>query len=327
MLDKQLDAMMAQARAAGMPDLCDLPPEASRGLYRQILAAADVTPADVAVQDHRDQLGDSPVHVRVYTPRGVAQPLPVIVYWHGGGYALGDLDGYDNVCRRLCQDTGVIVASAAYRLAPEHPFPAAPEDAWAALQWVSENARRLGADPARLAVAGDSAGAVLATVAAIRARDAGGPSVAFQALLYPAAAGGHEGDFPSRQQHAGGPTLTLRTIEYFNRHFFGEAGKAPDWRGAPLLAPDLAGLPPTLLQLAAYDPLRDEARAYGHALLAAGNAVTIVEYDGLAHGYVSMGGGVVAARLAQMQLAAALRLGLGMGCERACLSGAPFHLR
>jgi acetyl esterase len=310
MLDKQLEAMMVQARAAGMPDLCDLPPQAARGLYRQILAAADVPPADVEVSEHRGQLGESPVHLRSYTPRGARGPLPIVVYWHGGGYALGDLDGYDNVCRQLCHDTGAIVASAAYRLAPEHPFPAGPEDAWAALQWVVGNARRLGADPSRLAVAGDSAGAVLATVAAIRARDAGGPPVAFQALLYPATAGGDDGDFPSRQQHAGGPTLTLRSIEYFNRHFFGEAGKAPDWRGAPLLTPSLAGLPPTLLQLAAYDPLRDEAKAYGEALLAAGNAVTLVEYHGLAHGYISMGGGIGAARLAQVQLADSLKQAL-----------------
>jgi acetyl esterase len=311
MLDKQLDAMMAQARAAGLPDLCDLPPVAARGLYAQILAAADVPPADVDVNEHRDQLGESPVLVRMYTPRATSGPLPVVVYWHGGGYALGDLDGYDNVCRRLCMDSGAIVASAAYRLAPEHSFPAAPEDAWAALQWVAEHARRLGGDPARLAVAGDSAGAVLATVAAIRARDAGGPAVRFQALVYPPAAGGHDGEFGSRCDHAMGPTLTLRTMEYFNRHFFGEAGKAPDWRGAPLLTPSLAGLPPTLLQLAAHDPLRDEAAAYGEALLAAGNEVTMVEYHGLAHGYISMGGGIAAARLAQLQLAAALRQALG----------------
>ena len=175
---------------------------------------------------------------------------------------------------------------------------------------MAANASRLGADPMRLAVAGDSAGTVLATVAAIQARDTGGPAIAFQALLYPPAAGGHAGDYPSREQHAGGPTLTLRTMAYFNRLSYGEAGAAPDWRGAPLLAPRLAGLPPTLLQLAAHDPLRDEALAYGNALLAAGNQCTIVEYRGLAHGYVSMGGGIAAARLAQWQLAAALQLAL-----------------
>lgn len=311
MLDKQLEAMMVQAQAAGMPDLCDLPPEACRGLYRQILAAADVPPADVGVSEHRGSVDGTAVHLRVYTPRGAAGALPVILYFHGGGYALGDLDGYDNVCRQLCQDSGAIVASAAYRLAPEHPFPAAPEDAWAALNWVAEHARRFGGDPSRLAVAGDSAGAALATVVAIQARDAGGPAIRFQALVYPPAAGGHEGDYPSHQLHAAGPTLTLRTMDYFNGHYFGAAAKAPDWRGAPLLAPSLAGLPPALLLLAAHDPLRDEAMAYGEALLTAGNAVTIVEYHGLAHGFISMGGGIAAARLAQQQLAAVLRQALG----------------
>jgi len=310
MLDKQLEAMMVQAQAAGMPDLCDLPPEDCRGLYRQILAAADVPPADVGVCEHHGSVGGTAVHLRVYTPRGAAGPLPVIVYFHGGGYALGDLDGYDNVCRQLCEDSGAIVASAAYRLAPEHPFPAAPDDAWAALNWVAEHARRFGGDPARLAVAGDSAGAALATVVAIQARDAGGPAIRFQALVYPPAAGGHEGDYPSHQRHGAGPTLTLRSMEYFNGHYFGAAGKAPDWRGAPLLAPSLAGLPPALVVLAAHDPLRDEAMAYGEALLAAGNPVTIVEYHGLAHGFISMGGGVAAARLAQQQLAAVLRQAL-----------------
>jgi acetyl esterase len=310
MLDKQLEVMMAHAQASGMPDLCDLPPEASRGLYRQILAAADVPPADVGVREFLQAQDGAPVHVRVYTPRGATGALPVIVYYHGGGYALGDLDCYDNVCRQLCHDTGAMVASVAYRLAPEHPFPAAPEDAWSAFNWVAEHARGLGGDPARLAVAGDSAGAVLASVVAILARDAGGPAIAAQALMYPAAAGGHDGDYPSRERHAGGPTLTRRTMDYFNRHCFGEAGKAPDWRAAPLLAASLAGLPPTLLQLAAHDPLRDEALAYGEALLRAGNQVAIVEYHGLAHGFISMGGGITAARLAQLQLAAGLRQAL-----------------
>jgi acetyl esterase len=311
MLDIQLAAMVAQAQAAGMPDLCDLPPEAARGLYRQILAAADVPPADVGVSEHRDTFAGSAVHLRVYTPRGAVGARPVVVYYHGGGYTLGDIDGYDKVCRQLCHDTGGIVASAAYRLAPEHPFPAAPDDAWAALNWVAEHARRLGGDPARLAVAGDSAGATLAAVVAIQARDAGGPGIAFQALVYPAAAGGHPGDYPSHELHAAGPTLTRRTMAYFNRHYFGAEGKAPDFRGAPLLATNLAGLPPALVMLAAHDALRDEGLAYGEALLQAGNAVTLIEYHGLAHGFISMGGGVVAARLAQQQLAQALRTALG----------------
>ncbi|MEP7100058.1 MAG: alpha/beta hydrolase [Burkholderiales bacterium] len=311
MLDKQLAAMMQQAQAAGMPDLCDLPPAACRGLYRQILAAADMQPADVAVENRRiagPAVGTT-LGLRLYSPRH-AGPHAVVVYFHGGGNVLGDLDGYDNVCRQLCEDSDALVVAVDYRLAPEHPFPAAVDDAWLALQWVAENAQALGADPARLGVAGDSAGAVLATVMTLLARDASGPAIAFQGMVYPPAAGGHDGHYPSRQLHAGGPTLTLRTMDYFSRHHFGPTGMAPDFRGAPLLAESLAGLPPALLMLAAHDPLRDEALAYGEALLAAGNAVTIIEYHGLAHGFISMAGGVQTARLAQQQFAQALRAGL-----------------
>jgi len=314
MLDIQLDAMMKQAQAAGMPDLADLPPEPCRGLYRQILAAADVKPADVTVTERQVPARGpaAPIGLRVYTPRPTddGRAPAVIVYYHGGGYVLGDLDGYDNVCRQLCEDSAAMVVSVDYRLAPEHAFPAAVDDAWAALQWVAEHARQLGADPRRLGVAGDSAGAVLATVMTLLARDRNGPRIGFQALVYPPAAGGHAGDYPSRTLHAAGPTLTSRTMDYFNVHYFGAAGKASDFRGAPLLAPSLAGLPPTLLMLAGHDPLRDEAMAYGEALLAAGNAVTVLEYHGLAHGFISMAGGIASARLAQQQLAQALRTGL-----------------
>ena len=314
MLDTQLDAMMKQVQAAGLPDLADLPPEPCRGLYRQILAAADVKPADVTVTDRQVPARDgaAPIALRVYTPRPAndgAAPA-VIVYYHGGGYVLGDLDGYDRVARQLCADSDAVVVSVDYRLAPEHPYPAAVDDAWAALLWVSEHAPELGADPKRLGVAGDSAGAVLATVMTLLAREHDGPRIGFQALLYPPAAGGHDGDFPSRTAHAAGPTLTLRTMEYFSRHYFGLTGKASDYRGAPLRAHDLSGLPPCLLMLAQHDPLRDEGMAYANALLGAGNAVTLVEYHGLAHGFISMAGGIDAARLAQQQFAQGLRAGL-----------------
>ena len=314
MLDPQLHAMVKLAQAAGLPDLCDLPPGPCRGLYREILAAADMPPADVAVDNRRIAVagGSATIGLRIYTPRGAAaaELRALVVYYHGGGYVLGDLDGYDRVARQLCADSDAVVVSVDYRLAPEHPYPAAVDDAWVALQWAADHARELGADPARLGVAGDSAGAVLATVMTLMAREHHGPHIGFQALLYPPAAGGHDGDFPSRTAHAAGPTLTLRTMAYFNRHYFGATGKADDFRGAPLRADDLAGLPPSLLMLATHDPLRDEAMAYGEALLAAGNAVALVEYHGLAHGFISMAGGIAAARLAQQQLAQALRMGL-----------------
>ena len=309
MLDLHLKHVLAQA--AGAPDLCDLPPDACRGLYRQICTAATVPPADVEVTPHEARFGGQALRVRVYRPRGAAGALPVTLYFHGGGFVLGDLEAYDAVCRQLCADSGVMVVSAAYRLAPEHPYPAAVEDCFAALGWVAEAIRGFGGDPTRLAVAGDSAGAALAATTALMARDAGGPAIAFQLLVYPPAAGGHDGTYPSRERHAAGPTLTRRTMDYFSRHYFGPTAKAPDWRGAPLLAPSLADLPPTLLVLAAHDALRDEAMAYGEALGAAGNAVTVVEYHGLAHGFISMAGAVPAARLALAQMAQALKQALG----------------
>ena len=307
MLDPQLAAMMKAAHDAGMPDLCELPLQPCRDLYRQICAAADRAPADVHVADREVPAGPLPaMPLRVYTPKTVG-PHGIVVYYHGGGYMLGDIAAYDNVCRQLCEDSGAVIVSVGYRLAPEHPLPAAVEDAWLALGWAIEHARSLGADPGRLAVAGDSAGAVLASVVAILARDAGHAAIRFQALLYPPAAGGHDGDYPSRTLHAAGPTLTLRTMEHFNAHAFGPRGRAADFRGAPLLAPTLAGLPPTLLVLAGHDPLRDEALAFGNALLAAGTPVQIVEWHGLAHGFIVMAGGVAAARQAQRQFGLAVR--------------------
>jgi acetyl esterase len=303
MLDKQLDALMAQARAAGMPDLCDLPIPAARGLYRQILSASGSPEHGVSVRELAIAgTGEDPaIPLRVYTPQQ-AGPLPVVVWYHGGGYVLGDLDGYDGMCRQLCLDAQAVVVAVGYRLAPEHPYPAAFDDAWTALCWVASPAAALaGADVSRLAVAGDSAGAVLATAVCLRARDAGGPRIAFQALAYPPAAGGNGGDFPSRRTHALGPTLTQRTMDFFSLHAFGEAGHAPDARAAPLAAASLAGLPPALLMLAAHDPLRDEGLALADRLLREGNSVSVVEYLGLAHGFLCQGGAVKSARWAQRQ--------------------------
>jgi acetyl esterase len=318
MLDTRIAVMTQAARAAGAPDLCDLPPAAARQLYRQILAAADRPACDVGV---RDALADDPeapgaprVPLRVYTPAG-SGPHALVVYFHGGGYALGDLDGYDSVCRQLCADSAAVVVSVDYRLAPEHPYPAAADDAWQALRWAKAHAAEWNADANRLGVAGDSAGAVLATVTAMQARDACGPRIAFQALLYPPAAGGHDGPYPSRDRHADGPTLTLRTMDHFSRLAFGPEGRAADFRGAPLLAEDLSNLPAGLVMVATHDPLRDEAVAYGEALALAGNDVTVVEYLALPHGFISMAGAVPAARAAQSHLGQALRTALAPSHE------------
>ncbi|MGN6231742.1 MAG: alpha/beta hydrolase [Trinickia sp.] len=313
-LDKALEVILTQAREAGVPDLADLPPPAARAVYRQILAAHDVEPAAVIVSDDvaMGTAAQVPVPVRIYRPQE-GTPVGVVAYYHGGGYALGDLDGYDNVCRRLCADSRATVVSVDYRLAPEHPFPAAVDDAWAALEWIAAKAAALTGGPAPIAVAGDSAGAVLATVVCLLARDRQGPAIVYQGLVYPPAGAGYFGNSDSRRQYSEGPTLTMRTVDYFNRCYFGSAQPPENELAAPLLANDCSRLPPALLQIATYDPLRDEAIAYGTRLREAGNDVVMVEYHGLAHGFVSMGGTVAAARLAQRQLGQALHDALKAG--------------
>jgi acetyl esterase len=308
-LDSTLQTIFAQAAASGAPDLTQLPPEAARAVYRQILAAADVPPADVSASHHTIGGPGGALPLRIYRPHREGAE-GVVVYYHGGGFVLGDVEGYDNVCRQLCDDSGATVVSVDYRLAPEHPFPAAIDDAWAALEWVAANLSELAPRNARIAVAGDSAGALLATVMCILARDRGGPAIAFQGLVYPPAAAGSHVDFPSRTLYAEGPTLTARMIDYFNGFYFGAEGAPKNALAAPLFADDLSALPPALLQVATHDPLRDEALAYGQCLLEAGNDAIVVEYHGLAHGFISMGGAVRAARLAQQQLAQALRVAL-----------------
>jgi acetyl esterase len=308
-LDQALEAILAQAREAGIPDLADLPPPAARAVYRQILAANDVAPAATEVADEIATGASGSVPVRIYRPRqGVL--VGVIAYYHGGGYVMGDLDGYDNVCRQLCVDSHATVVSVDYRLAPEHPFPAAVDDAWTALEWIAAHANRLAGEGAPIAVAGDSAGAALATVVCLLARDRNGPAIAYQGLVYPPAGAGYFGESDSRRQCADGPTLTMHMVNFFNRCYFGSTQPPANEWAAPWLAKDCSRLPPALIQIATYDLLRDEALAYGTRLREAGNDVVVVEYHGLAHGFISMGGTVAAARLAQLQLAQALHTAL-----------------
>ncbi|MEK8046278.1 alpha/beta hydrolase [Ideonella margarita] len=315
MLDLQLEKLLQHARAAGMPDLCDVPLPAARGLYRQLMSAISQPEAPVHQRDVQlpGVAEGSSLGARVYAPPD-AHRLPVVLWFHGGGYVLGDLDAYDGLCRQLSLDAQAVVVSIDYRLAPEHPFPAAFDDARASLSWLLSAAgtAALGeaADLTRLAVAGDSAGAVLAASVALHGRDAGLPPLRCMALAYPPAAGSQPGVFPSRARHASGPTLTAATVAFFDKAFFGEAACAPDWRAAPLSAPSLAGLPPTLIQLAAWDLLRDEGEALAARMLAAGTPVTLVEFHGLAHGYLGQGAAVAAAHSALRQMGQYLHDGL-----------------
>jgi acetyl esterase len=241
--------------------------EALAGRVIRTIPVADVRDLWVPARNHQ-------VPVRVYTPedRGLARGgrLPVLVYYHGGGWSLGSVASYDSLCRALARAAGVVVVSVDYRLAPESPFPAAVEDAQLALWWVARNADALGADAGRLAVGGDSAGGNLATVAALRAQQ-GGPAVAFQALFYPSTDIART-DYPSYRQYGEGHWLTTRAAETFRGFYLPDPR---DWRrpeASPLLAADddLRRLPPALVLTAGCDPLRDEGHAYAERLRALG---------------------------------------------------------
>jgi acetyl esterase len=230
----------------------------------------------------------------------------VLVWYHGGGWVLGDLETADASCRELAVRAGCLVVSVEYRLAPEHPFPAGVDDAWEALGWVAEHAAELGGDPARLAVGGDSAGGTLAAVVTHRARDRGGPPIAFQLLVYPVTdlRLGH----PSVEDNADGYVLTRDSMLWFRSHYVG-ANEADVLNplASPLLAEDHSGLPPALIITAGYDPLRDEGEAYGRKLEEAGVPVTVHRYEGQIHGFFAMVALLDGAKEALDEAAEALR--------------------
>jgi acetyl esterase len=304
MLDNQLRNLLEQARAAGVPDLAEVPPPVARDIYARMLAGTDLPPADVAIEDRAIEGPAGPLTLRVYRPRH--EPAGAVFYLHGGGFAMGRPQDYDGVCSNLAAWSGCVLVQVDYRLAPEHPFPAYVDDTWAALQWLAAHALELGTTPDRLIVAGDSAGANLAAVMALLARDAGGPALVQQTLIYPVVAAQPD-DFESYRRCAEGPTLTTRHTWHFHALAHGSHDAVTDVRAAPLLAGNLAGLPPALIQVAGYDPLHDEGIAYAERLAQAGVHVSLVDYPGLAHGFIAMGRVLDTARLAVQQVAAAWR--------------------
>jgi acetyl esterase/lipase len=249
--------------------------------------------------------GAPDIPVRVYWPRVDADPLPLVVFFHGGGWVICGLDTHDGLCRDLANGTDAIVISVDYRLAPEHPFPAAAEDAYAALRWAHDNAVSLGGDAAQIAVAGDSAGGNLAAAVALMARDRGGPPICFQLLVYPVI----ERDFEtgSYRDNAEGYFLTRTQMQWYWQQYVGDDAEASVHPYAsPIRADDLAGLPPAHVVTAEYDPLRDEGEAYGRRLADAGVPTDIRRYDGVFHGFFSMGHVLEGARQAAAEAHTAL---------------------
>jgi acetyl esterase len=259
----------------------------ARALYS---ASTDVfapeTPKLRGVEDRTIQGPDSPIPLRIYTPEADGA-LPILVYFHGGGWVFGDIETHDAMCRIAAEAAGCIVVSVDYRLAPEHKFPAGLEDCIAATRWCAEHGGEIGGDRTRLAVGGDSAGGNLAAATAQAARDGGEPKLAFQWLIYPAV--DFTADNASLRDNADGYLLTKAAIDWTLAQYTAGPGEAQDPRASPGLERDLAGLPPALVQTAEFDPLRDEGEAYGAALKAAGVPARIIRYDGMVHGFMRMG--------------------------------------
>jgi acetyl esterase len=306
--EQQMLDMMA---AAAPPQRQPLEAATMRQRYSALASLLPPGPA-VAVTDRTipGPAGDIPV--RVYRPDGDG-PFGVLVYLHGGGWTIGGLDTHDHPCRTLCDEAGIVVVSVDYRLAPEHPYPAALDDSWAALGWVAANAGEIDGDPSRLAVGGDSGGGNLAAVLSLMARDQGGPSLSFQLLVYPSVDLRDDAvdRFPSLTENGTGYILTLESMEFFKANYRPGRGTDDDWRMSPLLAGDHSGLPPALVITAELDPLRDEGRAYADVLAAAGVTVTHTLYPGTVHTMFQLAPFLDAGKAALSESAAALRAAIG----------------
>ena len=288
-LDPVIQSLFAQ-----MPQLATYPmweqsPQEARAAFKTLCQFAAPPAAAIGkIEEHKADGSAGPIPLRVYTPVAAGGSTAAIVYLHGGGFVLGDLDCYDALCRTLANESGARVIAVDYRLAPEHPFPAAVEDCFDALKWIEENAPDLSVDPNRIAVAGDSAGGNLAAVLCLLAKgNRGEPAIAFQLLIYPST---RIGGLDSGRPFGAGYFLDNRTIEWFTRHYIPSDADRSDWRLSPLDADELKGLPPAYIVTAGFDPLRDEGIAYAEKLKEAGVPVTAIDYATMIHGFFSMQG-------------------------------------
>jgi len=308
-LDPTLQLMLSGQRAVGINGLAvDEDPAASRAQAREMARAFAGPQVHVGVSDLSIPGPAGQIPARHYRP-ATAEPTPLLVFYHGGGWTIGDLDTHDALCRLTCRDADVHVLSIDYRLAPEHPAPAAIEDAYAAFQWACEHAEDLGAVPGKVAVGGDSAGGNLATVVSQLARDdedPQGPRPVLQWLIYPRT--DLTAQTRSHSLFADGFVLTKHDIDWFEAQYLGGSGVEPtDPRVSPLLAESLSGLPPALIAVAGFDPLRDEGKRYAAALLAAGTPVDLRSMGSLTHAFANLfqlGGG---SAVATTELISALR--------------------
>ena len=312
MLDPQAQFLLNLLIEKGIPPVNTLAPADARESYRVRRTVTQPDPPPVAkVQDHRIPSAGASIAVREYQPvgRDASAGLPALVYLHGGGWTIGDLETHDVLCRTLCAGAHCVVLSVDYRLGPEHPFPAAYDDALAAFKWVGAQAGALGVDAARIAIGGDSAGGNLAAAACIGLQDHAAKP-AFQLLIYPAT--DMRAVAPSHATNGQGYLLTSEAIAWFRGNYVAQADWS-DWRASPLLAPSHAGLPPALVLTAGFDPLRDEGLQYADALSAAGVACEYICFERQIHGFITMGRVLREANTATDLCAAALRRAFAAG--------------
>jgi len=303
MLELQAKALEGQPQ----PSLDDIPPDMVRAGYRMQRTAQDPdAPKDVEARDLRIAGAAGEIAARLYTPPGVATPSGLLVYFHGGGFVIGDLETHDGHCRRLAKGAGVRVLAVDYRLAPEHPFPAGHDDALAAAKWAFDHAGDLGVDPARIAVGGDSAGGNLAASVAVDLKNDPKRKLAFQLLLYP---GIWPDEETASRKELDGPVLTKAAIAWFDKCL--AAAGHPEAHRAMLGRADVAGVAPAFVVTAGFDPLKDEGRAYAERLKAAGVDAKHVEHPSLIHDFFVMAGVSPAVEIAAGEAAAYLRAAIG----------------
>jgi acetyl esterase len=309
MLHPQARALLDLLAEKGIPPTHTLTPADARRFYRERRDVTQpVAPKVAAVHALEADGPGGTIPLRMYRPIGTEPrtALPVLVYYHGGGWTIGDLDTHDTLCRQLANAAGCAVVSVDYRMGPEHRFPAAVDDCIAATRWVGQNAAMLAVDACRLAVGGDSAGGNLAAVVALAARDAGDQPIVFQLLIYPAT------DMrlaaPSHTSNGQGYLLTRDSITYYRENYIDNVAHWEDPRASPLLHPDLSRLPPALVLTAGYDPLRDEGLHYAQRLSESGSRASYVCFERQIHGFITMGKVIDEANLAVALCGTAVRV-------------------
>jgi acetyl esterase len=308
-LDPDAAAVFKAFQEAGRPPYETVSPAEARELYLKGRVVTNPEPPELkSVQPLAISAPHGSIPARVYTPKTLRESnglAPCLVFFHGGGWVIGDLDSHDVVCRKLADEGQLIVISIDYRLAPEHKFPAAVDDAITATKWIADNSKQFGIDASRLVVGGDSAGGNLAAVVAISARDGNGPAITGQVLIYPAI------DFAMTHPSHGEPEtsilLTHSVIKWFRDHYLNGAADVDDWRASPARTKTLDGLPPAYVLTAGGDPLRDEGDEYAHRLKEAGVPVTYRTFPGQFHGFFTMGKLLQQANVAATEIGGWLR--------------------